>query len=300
MRDPAVPNSAVVTGGTGFVGSRLVKTLIDGGCRVLMIARGTSQSLAFEPHERLTRHTHDGRHENLSRAIADARPDVVFHLASLYLTQHTPEQVEPLINANLLFGAQLLEACVHAGNPPLVNTGTSWQHHENELFHPVNLYAATKQAFQDLMVYYVRAQGLKALTLELFDTYGPGDPRPKLLNLLRQIAMDGRTLAMSPGEQRLDLVHIDDVIRAYLVAAERLANGADPSATTYAIRSGEPRSLREIVAEFERAAGRPIRIEWGRRPYRPREVMAPATLVPTLPGWSPRLGLAEGLRGLMA
>lgn len=227
-----------------------------------------------------------------------SRPDVVFHLASLFLAQHTPEQVLPLLQSNILLGTQLLEAMRLAGTHALINTGTCWQYFERETYSPVNLYAATKQAFEDVLAYYVEATGVRVINLLLFDTYGRGDTRKKLLPLLLDSLENDTVLEMSPGHQILDLLHIDDLCAAYLHAAELLSDPQRPSATTYAVSGGQRQSLRKIVNLLEQAAGRPLRVAWGAKPYRGREVMQPWTGM-SLPGWAPRVDLLTGLRDLL-
>jgi nucleoside-diphosphate-sugar epimerase len=149
---------------------------------------GTHRALALlEPLlSSITVHEFDGASSTMDEIVKRSNPDVVFHLASLFLSQHRPENVEPLIQSNLLFSTQLVEAMVNNGCKLLVNTGTSWQHFEDAHYSPVNLYAATKQAFEVILDYYVEAKGLALISLALFDTYGPGDPRPKLFSLLRK------------------------------------------------------------------------------------------------------------------
>jgi len=68
----------------------------------------------------------------------------------------------------------------------------------------------------------VNATPLRAVTLKLFDTYGPNDPRNNLSSLLRSAADARVPLAISPGEQLMDLVFVDDVVDAYLAAVRRL------------------------------------------------------------------------------
>ena len=159
------------------------------------------------------------------------------------------------------------------GVTKLINTGTSWQHYENEDYNPVCLYAATKQAFEDMLKFYVEASELKVITLKLFDTYGPDDPRPKLFTLLRRVAEEQTELAMSPGEQLIDLVYIDDVIEGYLLAARRLMDNSVSGMEDYAISSGKQISLKELVAIYGRTIGKQLPIKWGGRSYRTREVM---------------------------
>ncbi len=232
------------------------------------------------------------------RAVERSRPQVVFHLASLFLARHTSEQVIPLLQSNVLLGTQLLEAMRVAGVHSLINTGTCWQHFEGETYAPVNLYAATKQAFEDVLTYYVEAAGVRSVTLSLFDTYGRGDLRNKLLPSLLNCLETGNTLEMSPGDQVLDLLHIDDLCTAYLQAAELVRDLECAPAVTYAVSGGQRRTLREIAALLEQVAGQPLRVAWGARSYREREIMQPWSGTP-LPGWTPRIDLRDGLHSLL-
>ncbi|RME61371.1 NAD-dependent epimerase/dehydratase family protein, partial [Candidatus Parcubacteria bacterium] len=159
----------------------------------------------------------------------------------------------------------------------------------------VNLYAATKKAFQDILQFYIEARGLRAITLKLYDTYGANDPRPKLINLLQRAAETGEALALSPGEQKADFVHVDDVVNAYRIAAERLLGGQVAGHEGYGVYTGRPLTIRRLVALMEEKLGRKLNVTWGGRPYRDREVMAPYYGLPTLPGWKPKHALEDSL-----
>lgn len=286
---------ALVTGATGFVGSHLVRRLVRDGWQVHIVIRPASVLPQDPEFMRISAHVHDGTTDGMIHIVGESKPDVVFHLSSLFLAQHRSRDVESLITSNILFSTQLLEAMSAQGICSLVNTGTSWQHYNNEDYNPVCLYAATKQAFEDILAYYTETTPLRAVTLQLYDTYGPNDPRPKLFHLLAKVAKGGETLAMSPGEQLIDLVYIDDVIDAYLCAARQVArmkNGHQ----VYAVSSGSPLKLKELVTLYEQIIGTSLPIEWGKRPYREREVMLPWNRGKVLEGWTPTISLAEGIR----
>jgi nucleoside-diphosphate-sugar epimerase len=304
MADAAVsvgsgPRVALVTGATGFVGSHLVSGLVRAGWQVHVVSRANSRMPEAAEFSRVTQHVHDGSTAGMLRLVGNAKPLVVFHLASLFLSQHEAGDVERLVLSNILFGNQLLEAMKVHGVKQLINTGTSWQHYENQAYSPVNLYAATKQAFESLMQYYVEAEGLRAVSLKLFDTYGPHDPRPKLMNLLQRVAEDMQPLAMSPGEQWLDLVHVDDVVQAFFAAAARLSAGAVHGHESYALPSGQPITLRALVRLVEREIGRELPILWGARPYRVREVME-LWNGKSLPGWSAKVKLEQAIHDMFS
>lgn len=284
----------LLTGATGFIGSQLAKRLVLEGHAVSIIVRPTSQLDILQPIlPRVNVHVYDGSYASLLRAMEASQPVAVLHLASLFLAQHKAEDVARLMEANLNFPTQLLEAMSHCGVRELINTGTSWQHYESQVYNPVNLYAATKQAFEALLAYYVEANCFKVITLKLFDTYGPGDTRPKLFSLLRRAVRTGETLRMSPGEQLLDLVYIDDVLDAYLQAITRLSSVR--KAACYAVSNPSRVSLQKLVQTYGELVRRPLHVEWGGLPYRPREVLEPWIDFERVPGWHARVVLADGI-----
>lgn len=291
--------TALITGATGYVGSQLARRLVAEGWKIHVITRPSSDFEILKPVlSQVEMHEHDGSTAGMIRIMDSARPEIVFHLASLALGGHKPEQVEGLINSNVLFATQLVEAMVGCGVHNLINTGTSWQHYDNENYNPVCLYAATKQAFEDILRFYIETSPVRAITLKLFDNYGPDDPRNKIINLLRQAAQSATVLDMSPGQQLFDIVYIDDVVDAYCTAAKRVSSAQAAKYEEFAVTSGSPVTLQALVHIYEGVLGKKIPINWGGRPYRPREVMVPWSGGSQLPGWSPRVGLEEGLRRL--
>lgn len=285
-----------LTGATGFIGRNLARAFADRDLHVLV--RPGSQVDSLSSCRNITFHTHDSTTESLVNALERSKPDLVIHLATYFVAEHTSDDLEQLIMGNLLLGAQLLEAMSTTGVRRLINTGTSWQHFEGDDCRPVNLYAATKQAFETLVDYYVDANQLSVITLKLFDTYGPGDSRPKLFNILRN-ADPSKPLLMSQGNQLIDLVYIDDVIAAFLAAELRLLRWQSAIHERFGVSSGDPRPLREIVGLFLRLARSNVNIEWGSRPHRKREVMRTWTGFTPVPGWKPEVALEEGLSRLL-
>jgi nucleoside-diphosphate-sugar epimerase len=290
--------SALVTGATGFIGSHLTRALLASGWQVHAVLRPDSRTELIDDliqHPSLRIHRVSGSFEELKQVAEQSRAQACFHLAALFVAHHAPEHIPGLVRDNLLFSTLLTEALVAARVPTLVNAGTSWQHFESKSYSPVSLYAATKQAFEDLLRFYTETTPLKAVTLKLFDSFGPGDRRKKIFALLKDAAENGTPLEMTGGEQYIDLVYIDDVVRAFL-RAEQLLREPGAKSASYAVSSGHPIQVKKLVEVFGQATGLKPQVVLGKRPYRPREMMGPWNAGPTLPGWAPTVTLEQGIR----
>ncbi len=290
----------LITGATGFVGSHLAKRLVRDGWELHVIVRSRSNlDILSEVKEKVNIHLYDETMEVILRILAEAKPTIVFHLASLFIAEHKSHDVDALIKSNILFGTQLVEAMVKNDVYKLINTTTFWQNYNNEHYNPVNLYAATKQAFEDILKYYVESTPLKVINLKLFDTYGPNDPRPKLFKLIEEAVREQKSLAMSPGEQLIDLVYIDDVVDAFIVAMEMLLSGKVTKSDHYMVSSGNPIKLKDLLRIYENIIGKKLNIEWGGLPYRKREVMVPYNKGKILFGWRPKVDIEKGIRKML-
>lgn len=290
-----------ITGSTGFIGRHLVRSLDQERHRITAFLGPGSEPGALAGCD-VDFYDHEGDLSELTAHFREAEYDGVIHLATCYIAEHRPEDIDRLVDANLRFGLEVLEAVRQSEVRWFINVGTVWQHFNREDYNPTNLYSATKQAFEDLMRYYAETTGTFFATLKFCDTYGPDDTRRKIFALWKGISESGERLAMSPGEQLVDIVHVRDAVNAVRLLAEQLncpeLRRRLPG-RTFAVTSGELLSLKNLAAEFERIAGKRLNIEWGGRPYRQRQVMVPWQGGVPVPGWSPQVSLEDGIRELL-
>ena len=214
--------------------------------------------------------------------------------------EHNYDDIVKFIESNILFGTKLLEAMKLSNVNNFINAGTFAQHYEDAEYNPVDLYSATKQGFEDIIDYYVNFENLKVIKLHIFNSYGPNDKKRRMMALLKETADSGDTLKMSPGEQLIDTVYIDDIIDAFMLAGKYLVEGRYDLCGTYGVSSGNPIKLRDVVKIFERVSGKKVSIDWGGRPYREREIMVPWTSYKLLPGWKPKINLEEGIKKFLS
>lgn len=286
-----------ITGATGFIGSNLLKALrVDGAFSITAIVR-SKESLQKIRDLKINCYLDVGNTDTLIKFFLDSKFDSVIHLASHYLKDHKSNEIDSLITSNLLFGTRLLEAAAKSRVKFFVNTGTFWQHYNNQPYSPVNLYAATKQAFEIIAQYYQETSNFNFVTIYLNDTYGPGDTRRKILNSWAMMN-DSDSMKMSPGSQKINLLHINDVVNGFLRLIQMMENGEflkNPSCE-YSLKAREDITLRELAALYEKISEKRLNIEWGGSPYKAREVMTVWDKGIPLPGWEPKISLEEGFR----
>lgn len=265
----------LITGATGFVGSHLYSALRQNH-ELFVLTRKSSKVKDIFPDHIID---FSGDIDALSSFMSEKHIDGVIHLATKYIAEHKGNDIPDLILSNILLGTSVLEAATNAKVGWFINTGTIWQNYNvpdySDEYCPVNLYAASKQAFMTMAKYYTEISPIKFTTLKLCDTYGPNDTRRKIMDLFAENAMTGNVLEMSAGEQLIDIVHIDKVISAFKSLIDILSDSTAPYRNEYVVTSNRQITLKELAAEYERQHNVKLNIEWGKRPYRKREVMRP-------------------------
>jgi nucleoside-diphosphate-sugar epimerase len=288
----------LITGATGYIGANLTQRFVDSNVLVGIIKRPSSNmSRLNNVRQNLLTFDYDGSTESLIKALREFQPDVVFHLASSVIARHKTEDLETLINSNILFGTQLLEAMQLNGVNKIVNTSTSWQMREQLKFNPFTLYTALKQAFEDILFFYANVYDIKSISLRLPDIYGPNDDRSKILNLVHKAAKTGNILEMSAGEQEMDILYIDDVVDGFIVAGDVLES-VEKKFNVSSLSSMNSIALKKIVKMYEKLNEVIVNINWGALPYRDNEIMKITLPDNILPHWKAKVALEDGLRKL--
>jgi nucleoside-diphosphate-sugar epimerase len=289
----------IITGATGFIGHAIATALLTQKHQVYAIIRPHTDTNKLA--QGIAPFVDTGNTKALNQFFKETQADGLLHLASLILVNHTAEDIEGLIVSNILFSTRLLEASVQSNVKWFINTGTFWQHYEDEDYNPVNLYAATKQAFEDIAKYYYETNQINFVTIKLNDTFGAEDTRSKIFNLWGRAVKNHENLGMSGGEQIIDISYIENILDAYMQMIEHLKEDNDFKfkGEVFAISAKERMSLKALAKLYETITKTSVDITWGGRPYREREVMIPWTKGIPVPQWEQKIPLSTAIAKVM-
>ncbi len=280
---------ALVTGAAGFIGSALCQRLVASGTEVHGVSR-------------VSRSTADGIRwwtadlsevDAAPRILRQVRPDVVFHLASHVSGDRGLGAVVPTLRDNLVTTVNLLTAAAEAGEARVVLAG-SMEEPDRDDPAPSSPYAAAKSAASAYARLFDQLYGLPVVNLRVFMVYGPGQrDDTKLIPYVISSLLRGEAPRLSSGRREVDWVYIDDVVAAFVAAAE--AEKAPGS--TLDIGSGELVSIRSLVERIVALVGGEVRPVFSALPDRPGERPRDAEVAPSREtiGWEPSTPLDIGL-----
>jgi len=291
----------LLTGGTGYIGSELTKKLLEENYSVGIIKRKSSKTELIKGiYNKLAVFDYEKDYSSINNALFSFKPDIVIHLASYQVYDHKLEDISKIIDGNIALGLFLLESMKQNKIKYFINTESFWQNYNNELFNPVCLYAASKKSFIDLLKYYTEIKLIKAISLKLYDTCGPNDPREKVFSSIKKaLKNNDDNLDMTPGNQLINMVHIRDVTNGYIIAIRRLIKNSGLKLEEFDIRHSKSIRLKDIVCQYLKETNSNLKINWGGKEYKEREVMVPYDKGSILPAWSPQIPIDCALKEII-
>ena len=297
----------LVTGGTGFIGSHLVRRLLP-DADVHVLARPASDPWRIEDVlGKITLWRADLTDATCVKECADAvQPEIVFHLAGDTAGRRWTRNFSELdrsITANLQGTINLIRALQASPRPPsrFIRAGGLAEYgdapvpfDENQRESPVSAYGASQAATTMLLSALSRQLPFPAITLRFAAVYGPGRNEDFFLPSLIVRCLEQRDFEMTAGDQPWDLIYIDDAVEALVKAASTdIASGEIIN-----IGSGRAPTLREVAELTVRKIGGPARLQIGALPVEAgdvKELYCRIDKAKTMLGWQPLIDLDTGL-----
>jgi UDP-glucose 4-epimerase len=297
----------VVTGGGGFIGSSIVRALLERGAKVRVLDNFSTGNRANLEDIWDDIEIVEGELRSYERVHAGMRGmEIVFHQAALPSVPRSVQDplttsavnVDGTLNVLLAARDEGVSRIVFASSSSVYGDGGELPRREQSPTNPASPYAVSKLAAERYCISFSKIYGLETVSLRYFNVFGPRqDPRSQYAavvpRFITAIAAGKPVLIYGDGEQSRDFTYVANVVDLNLIAAR--AEGIAGSVINVA--TGQSTTVNELAEMIGGILELPVKRELA--PTRPAEVQASWAALDTakeLLGWEPSVGLEEGLR----
>lgn len=305
---------ALVTGGAGFIGSKVADRLLAEGFEVTTFdnfdpyydpaqkRRNVATAERRAGYRLIEGDVRDA--DQLARAFEVAKPDAVVHLAARAGVRASVEDPLSYVQVNELGGLNVLEACRTRDNLPLLYASTSSVYgdtrqvpfrEEDPAAQPLTPYAASKRAGELMAHAFHHVFGLPVAVLRFFTVYGPrGRPDMAMASFTRELRA-GRPIVLHGEETERDFTYVDDIVEGVWGALGWLRRERDFG--TFNLGRSEPVRVRRLIELLARALGVSANVTVGKLQVgESRVTAADVSRARAAFGYAPSIDLQEGIR----
>lgn len=305
---------ALVTGGAGFIGSKVADRLLAEGYEVTAFdnfdpyydpaqkRRNVAAALRHARYQLVEGDVRDA--PALGRAFDAAQPDVVVHLAARAGVRASVEDPRSYVEVNELGGLNVLEACKERGKLPLLYASTSSVYGDSRQIPfreddaaaaPLTPYAASKRAGELMVHAFHHVYGSPVAALRFFTVYGPrGRPDMAVASFTRAL-IAGKSIVLHGEQTERDFTYVDDIVDGVWGALGWLLR--ERGFGTFNLGRSEPTRVRRLIELLSGALGVEARVELGELQVgESRVTAADVSRAHAAFGYAPRVSLEEGVR----
>lgn len=260
----------LISGATSFLGRSLIPKLQKKNCTLLLF---TSNKGSFKAEKIFKKKNLKIINQSQIEKIKKFKPDIFLNLQTMYNYNADFKNLSDLIDANIKIPLQLLMLCSNSISR-LISPSTYYMYGKNtSIIKPINLFAALKYSFSIVAEQQAVEKNFIYDEVILFDTFGIGDVRKKILNQIKLNFKDNKKAKFSPGNQLLDISDINEISEGFIKLIFKKKN--KNTKNIFFASSKNRLTLKELVKKCEKIKKSKLNIQWGALNYRKNEIMKP-------------------------
>lgn len=294
--------NVLITGGTGFVGSNLIRTCIEAKANVNIISRESSDKWRMNDiSNEINEYKVDLTDYNkLANVITDIEPSIIFHTAT-YGADPSQQNFKEIFETNFMGTANLLKCSKRIGFEMFVNTSSSSEYgiksspmNENDILEPINNYGISKAAGTLYCQNVAKKEELPLVILRLFSPYGFFEGPKRLIPSVILACLESKNPQVSSPDFVRDFIFIEDVLDVYI----DVCNESNLYGEIFNVGSGSQHSVGEIVKLIIELSGSDVQPQWGHAPRWSNEPLlwkADIYKAQKILHWKPKTKLENGI-----
>jgi len=295
-----------ITGGAGFIGSAIVRKLINNGYKVIIYDNLSYGKRHFLPKTDSLVFIEGNINEtdNLRKAIIDSNPYCLYHLAAIHFIPDCNSNPSKALEINTVGTESVLNACNNCGIKQIILASTAAVYPINDFPNiedktpakPIDIYGYSKLFSEMLLKKFQNETGIQSIALRLFNAVGPRETNPHVIPHIFLSAKDTDIIPLGNLEPRRDYIHVDDIATAFLQVTQNSTDVNDFD--VFNVGSGKEYSVVDLTKMIGNILGRELKVE--KKDERVRNIermhlVSDISKIKKLIGWKPKLNLEEAL-----
>ncbi|NQE05800.1 putative UDP-glucose 4-epimerase [ANME-1 cluster archaeon GoMg1] len=302
--------NVLVTGGAGFIASHLIDRLVEKRAKVTVIDNlkdGKIENLEKSKNKMCFKKVDVRDYEGLQNIFKEKQIEIVFHFAANANVPYSVEDPKYDFETNALGTFNVLKSCMESDIEKIIYASSAAVYgepeytpiDENHPLNPISPYGASKLAGEKIGFAYYHTYGIPFVSMRIFNTYGPRQPRYVMSDFLKKLKNNPNKLeVLGTGEQIRDYCYVTDTVNAFMLATEK----KNAIGEAFNIAGGKSISIKELAEEMVRILG----LEGNTEIYYTGKswkgdiikLIADVSKITEMLEFKPKIGLREGISKL--
>jgi len=283
----------LLTGATGFLGSKIMESLLNQNYPVVFLKRPSSDLWRLKHLIKYAK-SYNIDINSLKQAFIDQHIDTVIHTAVQY--DRNGPQSQRIAESNLMFALKILDNCLKFKTKIFFNIDTMQQKNLND-------YSLSKKQFVEWLK--LKSTQIQIVNLKIDMMYGPKDNTSKLIPwVISELKKNVPNIKLTKGNQKRDFIYIDDVVTACMTILKKVP--FSENFNQFDVGSGQSIKVKTFLELLKKIYESNIgtvktKLDFGALPYKEREKMTTEVNNNAIIklGWSPKIDLKTGLKNIL-
>lgn len=255
----------LITGASGFIGKNLLDYFLKKNYYIYILLRNSKRNIKFTYKYKVNKNfksIYFLDFTDLKKKLLNYKIDYLVHAATYYVKNHKSSDVGKIVESNILFPTLITDLLCKKKIKKFINFGSVWQHYNNKKDYAYNLYASSKQAFNNIFNYY-RNQfpKIKFYNLLISDTFGKNDKRKKLIPTIIKSYQKKNTISI-PKNLSINLVNVN-----YISSIIENIFNKNIKPDTYIIKNQKNLKIFDLISYLDEKLNKKLKIKWTKDNY---------------------------------
>ncbi|GAA0181786.1 NAD(P)-dependent oxidoreductase [Clostridium sediminicola] len=296
-----IGKKALVTGAAGFIGSHLVRRLLEEGAQVAVIVRKSTKLWKLNDIKNHISICYGDIQDkdSLEKIISSYKPEYVFHLAAYGVNSQNKDYYKA-IRTNIVGSVNIMELLSKTGSEKIINIGSSSEYGlingpqtEDGVLNPLNIYGSTKAAATIIMHQIARTNDQNIVTIRPFGLFGEREEQHKIFSFIITSILKGQEVKLTSCQQFRDYIYVENLVDAMILACKSGIKNE-----IFNIGSGKVEKLEYYVNKIFELTKSDLKPKYGYYTQREGDMWCPCPNVDkikTLLQWDIKISFEKGL-----